>query len=301
MTRPVFIGGAGRSGTTLTVDLLGTHRRLSPVYETDFVIQLARALLRPTGSTSLQRRQVRQIMDWWTRPLPHRPHTKRGHETYRHGPHHVLFHRDFALARTDALLADLDHEPARDALRRFLDDLFGRHAALDGKPTWINKTPAYVQHLPLLAELYPDLLFVHCQRDGRAAVASALTRPWGPKTWAEGAAWWRANVAAGLDFAASRPDQVVSLRYEDLLAEPVVQVGRLLAAMGEDCGTAAAVVQDYRRGGFRFEPSRAHTWRAEAAAADVAAFEAEAGGLLARLGYGTTSGAELAGAAGPAA
>jgi hypothetical protein len=43
--RPVFIGGAGRSGTTLVVDLLGTHANLSPVYETNFVLGVARELL----------------------------------------------------------------------------------------------------------------------------------------------------------------------------------------------------------------------------------------------------------------
>ncbi|SES71567.1 Sulfotransferase family protein [Salinibacillus kushneri] len=33
MFSPMFIGGAGRSGTTLLVDLIGLHPNISPVYE----------------------------------------------------------------------------------------------------------------------------------------------------------------------------------------------------------------------------------------------------------------------------
>ncbi len=289
-TRPVFIGGAGRSGTTLAVDLLGTHPHLSPIYETDFVLVLARLLLRPAGPPELIRRRVWQAMDQWTRPLPHRPHTKRSHETYRHGPHHVLFDRPFALAVTEQLLDDLDHEPPPVALRRFLDRLFARHAALDRKPRWINKTPAYVQRLDLLHELYPDLLFIHCLRDGRAATASAMTRPWGPKTWTDGAQWWVQNVMAGRRFAARRPAAVVTVNYERLLAEPDAQVMRLLAAAGEDPATGVALLHAYQRDGFRFDPARAEAWRDRTDPAGVAVFEERAGTLLDDLGYARTTG-----------
>ena len=252
---------------------------------------LARLLLRPSGSAALVRQRVGQAMDHWTRPLPHRPHTKRSHETYRHGPHHVLFDRPFALACTEQLLADLDHAPPAVALRQFLDRLFQRHADLDRKPRWINKTPAYVQHLDLLRELYPDLRFVHCLRDGRAATASAMTRPWGPRSWAQGADWWRQNVAAGLRFAARHPDQVITLRYEHLLAEPHAQLARVLAALGEDPATAPAVLHAYQRDGFRFDPVRAGAWRHRTDPDDVVGFEARAGDLLDHLGYPRTGGA----------
>jgi len=290
-TRPVFIGGAGRSGTTLAVDLLGTHPHLSPVYETDFVLVLARMLLRPAGAPELVRQRVWQAMDHWTRSLPHRPHSKRSHETYRHGPHHVLFDRPFALACTEQLLADLDAgTPPRTALRRCLDRLFGRHAELDRKPRWINKTPGYVQHLDLLFELYPDLVFVHCLRDGRAATASAMTRPWGPKTWAQGAEWWVENVLAGLRFAARHPASATTVTYERLLAEPHAQLARLLGAVGEDPATAGAVLHGYQRDGLRFDPARARVWRDGVDPVDAATFEDRAGGVLDRLGYARMTG-----------
>src|SRR5262249_58185450 len=94
--RPVFIGGAGRSGTTLVVDLLGSHASLSPVYETNFVLGVARELLaaRPLAESAAA---VRGLMHQWTESLPQRPHFKRPHEQYLHGPHYLLFGRDHAL------------------------------------------------------------------------------------------------------------------------------------------------------------------------------------------------------------
>jgi hypothetical protein len=287
MSRPIFIGGAGRSGTTLVVDLLGTHPRLSPIYETDFVGQLLRTVLHPFGPAGATADRIRRLMDEWTEPLPHRPHTKREHERYRHGPHHVLLTRELVLERTERLVADLERSgpgpSAAPLLRAYLTDLFDRHAALDDKPRWINKTPGYVMMLDLLHEVFPDLLFVHCLRDGRAATASAITRPWGPKTWEQGAAWWRRNVEAGQQYARRHPENVVLVRYEDLLAEPERELAGLLGALGET--GAVEVLQRYLQGGYRFDPARAGRWRDQVARADLALFERHNADLMRELGY----------------
>ena len=78
----LFIGGCGRSGTTLVVDVLGLHPRISPIYETDFVMPIAVMLAKRTPLPQVIAR-VRSLMDQWTAPLPHRPHNKRAHERVR--------------------------------------------------------------------------------------------------------------------------------------------------------------------------------------------------------------------------
>jgi len=115
-----------------------------------------------------------------------------------------------------------------------------RHAEVDGKPFWVNKTPTYVTALPFLKRVWPNMLFIHCVRDGRDVAASVLTRPWGPKTWSEAGSWWRDQVSPGLDFASTNPGQVVVLRYEDVLAEPTSALDRVLSELGLD-GAAATV------------------------------------------------------------
>jgi hypothetical protein len=278
--RPVFIGGAGRSGTTLLVDLLGTHASLSPVYETNFVLGVARELLakRPLPESAAA---IRRLMQQWTEPLPHRPHHKRPDERYLHGPHYILFERDYALEVTETLIDELATDPIA-AYRRFVGSLFARHAELDGKPFWVNKTPTYVAALPFLKEIWPDFVFIHCVRDGRDAAASALTRSWGPNTWSEAGTWWRDQVRPGLEFAERHPGPLVALRYEDVLASPTEALERVLGVLGLD--GASATVERYLAAGAVLDATRTGRWRREAAA-DIEAFEVDAGATLRALGY----------------
>ena len=60
--------------------------------------------------------------------------------------------------------------------------VFEAYAAERGKPRWGDKTPLYMQHLPLLERLFPDALFVHLVRDGRDAALSFLSLPTGIMT-----------------------------------------------------------------------------------------------------------------------
>ena len=126
----VFIGGTGRSGTTLLVDLLGLHPQLSPIYETGFVSRFAKLLMFETGLTKNETvQQILEYMESWTRPLPHRPHDKADHEHYHHGPHYILFCRSFALTQTHRLLGELGKKDTTLLLRSFVYSLFAEHAA----------------------------------------------------------------------------------------------------------------------------------------------------------------------------
>lgn len=257
--RPVFIGGAGRSGTTLLADLLGMHPRMSPVYETDFVVDIARRLF-VEGAPSIEAAAlfVEQYMENWAAPLPIRPHNKRAHERYVHGPHHVLFDRDSAIAATRTFSAALRAGEGPPAFRDFVSSLFALHARVDGKPRWVNKTPANILVLPILDGLFPDMLFLHCVRDGRAVAASVMTRPWGPDSYDEAARWWTGQLRHAADFAAAHPDRCLDMRYEDLLDEPEKTLGRVLLALGEE-GDASALCAAYREAGGTFDAARAAT------------------------------------------
>src|SRR5215475_2727722 len=139
---PFFIGGCGRSGTTLAVDLLGLHPSLSPVYETGFVLEVAQLLFSNPGvSAFVVSDHVQQLMEEWSRELPFRPHDKKDYERYWHGAHYVLFGREAALAATATLIDDLLTAEPQVGFRRFIAGLFAEHARQDGKPGWINKTP----------------------------------------------------------------------------------------------------------------------------------------------------------------
>ncbi|MFT5585846.1 MAG: hypothetical protein ACI9VR_003439 [Cognaticolwellia sp.] len=278
---PVFIGGAGRSGTTLMVDLLGLHPQLSPVYETDFVPSLIKIIAAPAPAAD-RAEAVSLLMDRWTACLQDRPSGKRAHERYHHGPHYLRFTRQTAMELTDNLVAEIAGGTPWRGLQKLVLELFAEHAAADGKPYWINKNPSYVLRLPELSKLFPGMKFIHCVRDGRAVAASAMTRSWGPKTIAGAATWWSERVVEGLLFEQAHPGQVLRVRYEALLQDPVQTFSTIEAWLGLPAG---GIVDRHHRAGFAFDPSRLDAWKTQLTLAQQTEFGTAAGRTLRLLGY----------------
>lgn len=281
---PIFIGGAGRSGTTLCVDMLGIHPEVSPVYETGFVSQIAGLIF---GRRDIPTKKVQiailQLMDRWSQGLPHLPHFKRAHERYHHGPHYVRFDRSFAMARTVELVDALEAGDRSGGFHRFVHALFAEHARLDGKPRWANKTPSYVHLLPVLGSLFPRMRFIHCVRDGRAVASSVVTRAWGPDNIAEAARWWERKARLGMEWGRKNPERYFELRYEAILTDPEATMSELLGFLGEE-DRSAEMLATYCKN-LKLDPRRAYTWQETFTDADRAAFMREAGGLLRELGY----------------
>jgi hypothetical protein len=183
--------------------------------------------------------------------------------------------------------------------------VFEAYAAERGKPRWGDKTPLYMQHLPLLERLFPVARFVHLIRDGRDAALSFLSVPegimtegWGyPRDAAGFAAQWatevRAARALGDRLGAGR---YLELRYHALVADPAAALRRIcsFAALDYDevmlgyVGETESARKEHQQ--RLNEPPRVgvRDWSTEMPPRDREAFEKVAGGLLAELGYPVT-------------
>jgi len=122
-------------------------------------------------------------------------------------------------------------------LRRNVRSLCRAH----GNDVFVSKRIAHNQRLPLLAQAFPMARFVHLVRDGRRVAASLRSVDWwsgshmswyggspteweqdGRDPWLAAALHWThelQDIHAGLRTV--DPNQVLELRYEDLLAKPV--------------------------------------------------------------------------------
>jgi hypothetical protein len=280
---PLFIGGCGRSGTTLAVDLLGMHPTLSPIYETGFVLEVAQLLFSSSGlSAFVVADQIQRLMEKWSRDLPFRPHDKKDYERYWHGAHYVLFDRDTALAATATLIDDLMAADTLAGFRRFVTSLFADHARRDGKPAWINKTPLYVLHLPLLKHLFPTMRFLHCIRDPRDAVPSMLSRRWGQhQTLDQGTRFWLSCIESARAFSAGWPQDLIETRFEDLVRRPDAETGRILRLLGLEDRSAEMVSRFRER--IRFDADR--VIGVDRDPSGVSEIEAIAGPAMVALGY----------------
>ena len=184
--------------------------------------------------------------------------------------------------------------------------VFETYAALQGKPRWGDKTPMYMQHLPLLERLFPTARFVHLIRDGRDACVSFLGMPRGimteslahPRDASGFACQWRTEVRAARALGRRVGSRYLELRYEELVAEPEAVLRSVCtfaglpwdAAMLDYPGSVDVSAKPHQSSLTRAPTPGLRNWRAQMRAEDVEAFERIAGDLLAELGYELTSG-----------
>jgi hypothetical protein len=113
------------------------------------------------------------------------------------------------------------------AYRAAIESPFLAYAELHGKPHWGDKTPYYVGELDQVKRVFPEARIVNLVRDGRDVALSLLRVPFGPgNVWAA-ARQWRAAVDAGDTASARYGEDVLTIRYEDLVSDPEPVVRRV--------------------------------------------------------------------------
>ena len=266
---PVIVLGVRRSGTTLLRVMLDRNPALAVPDESYFVPQLAR---RHRGTVDVDAfrddlRRLPTLVEWDLAP-------ERVARRLRPG-----------MSTGEAVAA-----------------VFEAFADQRGKPRWGDKTPLYMQYLPLLESLFPAARYIHLVRDGRDAALSFLsvsagimTEGWGhPRDAAGFACQWATEVRAARSLGADvGRDRYLEVRYEALVADTEAELRRIctFAALEYDDGMLAYVGQtDSARKEHQRrldEPPRVgvRDWRTEMPPHDVAAFERVAGDLLHELGY----------------
>jgi hypothetical protein len=182
--------------------------------------------------------------------------------------------------------------------------IFAAYAGLQGKERWGDKTPLYMQYLPLLERTFPEARFVHLVRDGRDAALSFLSVPrgimtegWGhPKDAAGFARLWRTEVEAAQALGRRvGSGRYLELRYEDLVSDAARVLERVCAFAGLEfepgmldyVGHSDSARKPHQQRLNQPPTAGVRDWRTELDPSDEAAFEDAAGGLLAALGYET--------------
>jgi Sulfotransferase family len=180
--------------------------------------------------------------------------------------------------------------------------VYAAYAASANKPRYADKTPAYVLHIPLIAQIFPESCFLHIIRDGRDTALSLVQWPSGPDSLQEAALRWRRYVVAGRLAGARLVERYMEVRYEELIDDPESTLRAVCAYLRLDYAPAMLDYPD-RIGSFkphasaddhlRHRPMRTRGWRDEMTLEDVATFHRLAGDTLVALGYDLSSRANL--------
>jgi hypothetical protein len=125
--------------------------------------------------------------------------------------------------------AGLSHEGA---YRFAVSAPFEAYAAAQGKSRWGDKTPLYLRFVDELQAVWPAARFVVLVRDGRDVALSVKRVPFGANNAWAAAHTWAHGIRLGREAEGRYPGQVLTLRYEDVVAEPRPQVARLCEFLG---------------------------------------------------------------------
>ena len=201
---------------------------------------------------------------------------------------------DLPIEMVEHELNGLDEVPYATAL----EAPYRAYARVNGKPRWGDKTPRYVEHIPLLARLWPEARFVHLVRDGRNVALSYADVPFGPKTVVRAADLWAGRVRMGL--VAGRAlggERYLEIRYEDLVDDAEGEAKDLCDFLGLDFDSGMLDYTERARGAVlprakKYNPhvaerpiSKVRSWEESMPPAHVEVFEAVAGDVLSELGY----------------
>ena len=211
MDRPIFIVGANRSGTTLLRLILNAHSHIAIPEEVLYFRSQIHGL---------------SIDDWDTVSLNEQQFT--------------AIVKDF-VGRVE--IPDLDKPAVTQSimmlprnLRSPYRGLMEYWTAAQGKVRWGEKTPGNLFYADIINEMFPDACFIHMVRDPRPGVYS-MERVWFfPEDIIFNALSRHKHMTVGRQTLenAVPADRIMTLRYEDLVAEPERIVSEVCEFIGEE-------------------------------------------------------------------
>ena len=230
---PVFIGGSGRSGTTVTLNLLQRHPQfhaslpreikflttrhglLDLVYTRPFSVEEDLHGYRYNLVTRVLPLLGRNQMAYFTSNLFNRWWSEEGKSGKARGlvqsislevveKAHNEFIQTFAIDRARA---------AREFFYTLADAQIKKDALYFG-----DSTPVNMMHADQIHKLLPEARFINVLRDGRDVAVSISKERWGPNDPYEALSWWANRVhRAAVALKNVNPASVLHFRIEDLI------------------------------------------------------------------------------------
>jgi hypothetical protein len=203
---PIFVVGAGRSGTTLLRLMLNEHPDIAIPSEAHFIGPLIRTF-GPSATLSGASLETALALvietPEWQRDFGHTPEELR--DAVGEGPL---------------------------SLAGFIERVFRLEVGSE-PPHWGDKTPPNLFWVPELLECFPNAQIVAIVRDPRDVYLSLLSLQWfGDTTWSIGRYIVRNGILIEKWLEVCSPEQLHVVRYEDLVSDGEATLRRLCEDIG---------------------------------------------------------------------
>jgi hypothetical protein len=233
---PVLVGGTGRSGTTITGRLLGSHPRMvaTKPRELRFISEefgVVDALITAMGwplaggdRTTPEMTAAKVCGSWFSRTKP---------SGVKEGLCRSMT-REEVLAATTAYEQSFPSDPisaSRDLILRITSATSGHRA--DSR--WVDTTPSNLRVAHHVHHLLPKAKFVHMIRDGRDVATSFAYKNFGPDDPFAALDMWGKRMVEASQAEAALPTGA-AMRFEliDWQVDQRAGLTRLLSFVGED-------------------------------------------------------------------
>ena len=269
--KKIFIGGTGRSGTTILLHALYRHPQLYAIpFESNFLVAangLSDLVDSLTRSYSISRAgDAVERFDHLMRYALTERERATGNEfqmldVFGEQPYYralnqfidritrIAFREEFPPSRlADKLYPSepvavmrylgryfADREELLGICRELVDALFTLKALEMRKEGWVEKTPANLTRIAFLQDLYPDSVFVHIKRDPRGVVYSQRRQRWAPPGVRDAALYMLDTYRWWFDVRAGLDlanRQYIEVTLDELIAAPAATLNRIASYAG---------------------------------------------------------------------
>jgi hypothetical protein len=273
--RPVIIGACPRSGTTLLRTMLDSHPEIGVPRETRFVLEIWE---KRYDFGDLRDPKARRKVGRW---IFRREESQAGR---------------LGVNKTKAVRRLIAAPPTLGSL---LATAFLLYAERFGKSRWGDKRPTYAARMHVIRDFFPHAQFINMLRDPRACAASMRKLGWYDGDIAPAVELWERSVKV-VDRWRARlaPDQLLDVRYEDLVADPEGELARVTAFTGlaADDRSVEDMLRYHERDERRNpryhanvsrppDPTRVDEWKNVLEPGEIAFVEQATGALMTRYGY----------------
>lgn len=304
----IFIGGTGRSGTTILQHVLSFHEQLYTVpIETKFIVQtdgfysLVKNLTDDysvTDSTIALARFKTLMYDVITH-TGNNPYEDLAGQPYgrlEFTPQELFPNYREKLDVFFAHISDKYYPRAQlvQMCATLVDSFFAENAISRNADAWVEKTPSNLFRIEFLFEMFPDALFINCIRDPRGVLDSFMRKEWLPGTLEDGANYltsYYQYIAQKRQFGQSKQGQYYEIRLEDIVADPVEEMKKLLTFMQVSPFSPEKnefVARIFREGGIRWSEEQnkfCDSWERDFSAEEKQTVTAILADVIADYGY----------------
>ncbi|MEQ3633716.1 sulfotransferase [Thalassolituus sp.] len=194
MKKIAFIIGYPRSGTTMLATMLSRHSAICTMGETHFFLT--------TNLFPL----FRHTYNWWNNYINHNRRFKM---------------IDFRLSDN----TDLKKKLSASEYFTCYAESYREHK---GAAWFVEKSPTHIDVLPSIRSAYPNAPIINIVRDVRDTTASMLNASWANNSPIKHVAEWKAVQRRTKRFKDFNGMNILNVRYEDLLANPELELTRIL-------------------------------------------------------------------------